>query len=144
MKAGSRTPIGKAQAMTTKYCLAGGLDSVGSARREVLRGCAWDVRQLDVIRLMLSELITNAVIHGGVGPDAELRIDRVLDDATVTFRVYDRGDGFAQPDFERPQGDRGFGLFLVDRLARRWGVTPAPGGSSVWFEALIDDGDGHA
>jgi len=30
-------------------------------------------------------------------------------------------------------------MFLVDRLARRWGVQPVEGGKIVWFEVPVED-----
>lgn len=40
------------------------------------------------------------------------------------------------PPRARPKGDSsgGWGLVLVDRIAERWGVCPAPAGTCVWFE----------
>src|SRR5436305_9946677 len=122
--------------MSTTYCLQGGLDAPAMARRVVLGDHAWDVRRRQDIALALSEVVTNAVLHGGVGPDSELRIDVSFGPGVVAFDVYDRGDGFVPPTLDVPRRRRGWGLFILDRLAVRWGVRPAPGGSCVWFEAL--------
>src|SRR4051812_16042948 len=124
--------------MSTTYCSQGGLEASAAARHALLDHCDWDERRRDDIALALSEVITNAVLHGGVGPDDELRIDMSVDEQVVGFRVYDRGDGFTRPVLDIPREDHGWGLFIIDRVARSWGVAPAPGGSCVWFEALLD------
>jgi len=89
---------------------------------------------------MLCEVVTNAVLHGGIGAQDELRIDVVSDERAVTFHVYDRGSGFLPPLLDRPQRGRGYGLFILDQLSHRWGVRNVPGGACVWFEALVDGG----
>jgi signal transduction histidine kinase len=55
-------------------------------------------------------------------------------DTAVRVAVVDSGPGFAAS--ERPSSpgvDGGFGLFLVDRIADRWG-TDGEGATTVWFE----------
>lgn len=70
----------------------------------------------DDVSLLVTELVTNAVRHGGAANDRPLH------------------------NFEPPapptSGDEsgGWGLFLVDQVAERWGVCPAPAGTCFWFE----------
>jgi anti-sigma regulatory factor (Ser/Thr protein kinase) len=53
----------------------------------------------------------------------------------VLTEVIDDGAGFEAPPRDSPSGDRcGWGLFLVERLADRWGVVREDNGTRVWFE----------
>jgi anti-sigma regulatory factor (Ser/Thr protein kinase) len=86
------------------------------------------------VRLLVSELVTNSVRHAGVGPPESVGLDVAVDPETIRVEVRDAGAGF-EP---RPRdGDRsrpgGWGLYLVDRLADRWGVARNHF-TRVWFE----------
>jgi anti-sigma regulatory factor (Ser/Thr protein kinase) len=76
-------------------------------------------------RLLVSELLTNAVVHGA-GEQMRLRVS--AEDGEYLFEVSDDGPGFAPPP---PARDRR-GLVLVDRIATAWGVDDGPG-THVWF-----------
>ncbi|HZB30327.1 MAG TPA: ATP-binding protein, partial [Streptosporangiaceae bacterium] len=54
--------------------------------------------------------------------------------------VSDSGPGFhwRPPDPRRPPEEGGYGLVLVDRMARRWGVEPGADSTTVWFELSAD------
>jgi len=84
-------------------------------------------------RLLVSELVTNSVRHGGSGADDAIGLEVVLSPSTLRVEVSDSGPGF-QPAPARPGPDDagGRGLYLVDSLADRWGS--ADGGTRVWFE----------
>ena len=104
---------------------------VGTARELVLARCEGlcPPPELEAIQLMVSELVTNVIRHTPTG-DGELRL--LLDDGAVRIEVEDQGTGIpdrpAVPDRRRGGG---FGLFVVDRLADRWGVWD---GNCIWFE----------
>lgn len=87
----------------------------------------------DDIRLLVSEVVTNSVIHAQPQPPGEVVLDVWSSDDVVRVAVTDRGPGFVVA--ERPQGGRrsGWGLMMVDQLADRWGVE-LNGGTEVWFE----------
>ena len=123
---------------STTYCMRGGLGAPAAARRALVSSRPWDVRRRDDIALVLSEVVTNAVLHGGVGPDQELLIDVHVDRGAVGFDVFDLGEGFTPTGLDTPPRRSGLGLFIINRLAERWGVRPAPPGSCVWFEARLD------
>jgi anti-sigma regulatory factor (Ser/Thr protein kinase) len=108
--------------------------SVSAGRRAVCtelaaRGVAREL--IDVVELMASELLTNAVLHAQGG----IRLVLAVDDDVVRVEVRDESPG--QPLLRCPPGDAtsGRGIGIVDALASRWGVEPVPGGGkSVWFE----------
>ena len=83
--------------------------------------------------IVLSELVTNAIRHGGAqAPTGEVAVHAALRDAVLRLEVTDPGPGF-EPGGHGPRPDGGYGLHLLDRLATRWGVT---GGDpvTVWVE----------
>jgi PAS domain S-box-containing protein len=84
---------------------------------------------LDRALVIASELVTNAVRHGGPGP---VRVDAALGTSRLRVEVRDRGAGFtpAPPASGR---DGGFGLVLVRETADRWGIE-SDGGTCVWVE----------
>ena len=91
---------------------------------------ALDDRKLETLRLLVSEVVTNAVRHGGA--DAPLEV-RARWDGDVRVEVVDHGNGFLPaPRAGERHEPGGFGLFLVGRLADRWGVE-ATDATRVWF-----------
>lgn len=85
------------------------------------------------VELLVSELVTNCVKHAGVSPEAVLELKVNASNHCVRVEVNDGGRGFLVPDPLPEPGLRGkFGLFLVDRVAHRWGVIQKD--SLVWFE----------
>ncbi|HYY07882.1 MAG TPA: ATP-binding protein [Actinomycetota bacterium] len=91
-------------------------------------------RVLDDTTLLVSELVTNAVRHAlrtGI-PQVELRIENEL--GRIRVVVSDPGDGFAvEPRLPTASESSGWGLYLVDRIADRWGVITRDR-NEVWFE----------
>ncbi len=88
------------------------------------------------LELLVSEVVTNAVRHGGSGLRDAIDVRVEVGDDTVSVSISDSGDGFApgtrpQPRLGRDAG--GFGLLLLDRLSTRWGIEREDGGFRVWF-----------
>jgi len=83
--------------------------------------------------LIMSELVTNAVIHGRAPITVHLTLDRW--EGTLLGAVEDAGPGWptlADHDMaEMVEGGRG--LHLVNTLATKWGVTRTTPGKKVWF-----------
>ncbi len=95
-------------------------DLLGSAADELV----------DTVQLLVTELVTNAVVHAASAPRLEIHLGR----ATIRIAVYD--DDATMPERREPDVDRpgGRGLHLLDLLATRWGSEPHPPGKVVWFE----------
>lgn len=87
------------------------------------------------LRLLVSEVVTNAVRHASAASGAHVVLIAEECPGCVRIEVHDEGGGFVAPadPGPRPEGTSGWGLFLVERLADRWGTKTAPG-AHVWFE----------
>ena len=116
---------------------AHGENAPAEARR-FAREClhAWHLAEMDVpILLAVSELTTNAVIHGS-GP-----IDVAMDATTDLLRVTVSDDGTGVPARRRPDprdaAVGGWGLQLVDAVADHWGTDNRHGRTSVWFDHAL-------
>jgi anti-sigma regulatory factor (Ser/Thr protein kinase) len=84
---------------------------------------------LDLVLLLASELITNAVRHG-TGP---LGVHVTQDDRTIRVEVDDQSPEWpVVREIDRDALD-GRGLVLVNGLASHWGVRAEPAGKTVWF-----------
>lgn len=88
------------------------------------------VDTLDGVALCVSELVTNALDHAP--PPYELRIAR----SRGRLRIEVADASVRQPVLRvlSPASARGRGIFLVERIATRWGVEPATAGKTVWAE----------
>ena len=117
----------------TKQRLRLAADTTAPRRARDFLGAAcaeWDTPGfVEVGGLVLSELVSNAVLHVGGFIDVSLRIA----DGLLSIEVRDDGGGVPAvvPPARRTVG--GNGLDIVSRLTRSWGVTPDPdGGKTVW------------
>ena len=111
-------------------------DSIPRARA-ALDGLAEAVGpdRLEDLRLVVSELVTNSVRHAGLAErDAiDLRVDSSAD--RIRVEIHDPGPGFELP--EAPTSmyqESGWGLYLVARIADRWGIASDGDGTTVWLE----------
>ena len=86
------------------------------------------------VRLLVSELVTNSIRHGGTAARTSVELRAVAFADRVRVEVADRGPGF-EAGARAPDRDSasGWGLYLVDQLADRWGVK-TNGETRVWFE----------
>lgn len=106
--------------------------SAPAARRVVERTLVeWGLPDLiETTRLLVSEVVTNAVLHAGT--DAQLVLRTGSDRLRV--EVSDRSQEVPRVQDGPPSAPTGRGLLIVDRLADDWGVDVDPGGKTVWFE----------
>ena len=89
---------------------------------------------LENARLLVSELVANAVEH--VDEPGEIEVRVALAEGVLRIEVLDPGPGFA-PQPRPVDSDRGWGLLFTERLAARWAVDREDR-SRVWFELLSD------
>ena len=113
-------------------------DAVGLAREQLerMRDQLTDEAYEDA-RLMVSELVTNSLRHASLSIDDEIEVVMVVRDGTLRVEVGDAGPGFEpRPRAVDASDASGWGLFLVARLADRWGVerVESDGLQRVWFE----------
>jgi anti-sigma regulatory factor (Ser/Thr protein kinase) len=113
--------------------LSGSPDAAARARRGLSQLRAdIDPPLMETLRLLVTELITNAVKHAAA---STVTLKVIVGRASVLTEVTDEGPGFDPGATGTPRGDHsGWGLFLVERLAERWGVSRNGTGTRVWFE----------
>ena len=121
---------------------AGGPYAAAAARRAL--GGLGDIvghRRLDDIALLVSELVTNSVRHGGAGEDDRLELAALREGQRLRVEVTDWGPGFDRDARPRRPTDEvgGWGLVLVERLADRWGVERDGDATVVWFELSMPE-----
>lgn len=107
------------------------LSAPGVARAAAARHLAGKIspERLGELALVISELVTNASVHGVGQVVFRLRLDH----HTVHGEVIDQGAGFVHEIGARAAEDfGGRGLLVVDALTSRWGVHD--GRTRVWFE----------
>ena len=92
-----------------------------------------ELQEPDAGEQVVSEVVTNAIRHGPVRGSIELLA--VKRDDHLRVEVTDAGPGLApRPRATESELGGGFGLFLVEQLARRWGLVRQRNTTRVWFE----------
>jgi anti-sigma regulatory factor (Ser/Thr protein kinase) len=122
------------EAKVAVHSVAADLAAVSVARRflgALLEdwGVDEDTRELAV--LCLSELVTNALIHGQAG--CVVRVVQERDVLTTTVRDGGPEGAISAVAGEEPLEVHGRGLRLVDALVSRWGSATDATGTTVWF-----------
>jgi anti-sigma regulatory factor (Ser/Thr protein kinase) len=99
--------------------------------------------------LLTTELVTNSIRHADLGPDDHVDVTAHWSDGVLHVAVDDSGSrsppagivaGSIRPS---PTGRSGWGLFLVDRLATRWG-TNLGASDGFWFELEVPRREGSS
>lgn len=112
-------------------------ESAGQARRAARTVLtAWDLPALvEDVDLVVSELVTNALLHTGLGPGGAataVRLELELAGDALTCRVVDSSPLPPQPEEADHDAESGRGLILVDALASAWDWEDLPEGKAVW------------
>jgi serine/threonine-protein kinase RsbW len=113
-----------------------GLETPALARRQLDRWLPSSLGDAErgALRLLVSELVTNCVRHAVPRDDEAVELAVQVAAERIRVEVHDAGTGFEPAAAPRPHGaDGGYGLFLVERMASRWGVD-CEQGTRVWFE----------
>jgi anti-sigma regulatory factor (Ser/Thr protein kinase) len=118
--------------------LDGGVAACGAARA-LVASLVGETTRDDVLQdalLLTSELVTNAVLHGGVGDDDTIWLHVTASPELLHISVADPG-GATTPEVQELNVTvpGGMGLFIVEQISDRWGVDELRGGGTqVWFE----------
>jgi integral membrane sensor domain MASE1/anti-sigma regulatory factor (Ser/Thr protein kinase) len=93
--------------------------------------------------LLVTELVTNSVRHAGLSPGESIHLRAAAHAGVLRVEVSDRGVGF-EPGTPRPahDGAGGWGLYIAEQLADRWGVERDGARVTVWLEVDLDRGAG--
>jgi anti-sigma regulatory factor (Ser/Thr protein kinase) len=91
--------------------------------------------KLEDVRLVVSELVTNSILHAELSPNDQISLTVTVLAGSVRGRVCDPGSGFEVPSEPSPRSDMsgGWGLPIVEMISDRWGVQQN-GCACVWFE----------
>lgn len=129
-----------ASGTTTRQQFRRGLDAPAAGRkfaRNFLADIGADRRCQQVAELLTSELIANSVVHARTAA----RLSVSVTGETARIEVTDDGPGWPEP--RQPDDQGGYGLWMVDWLAREWGVSGTRGqGKTVWFTFPLSEGSG--
>ena len=112
--------------------------SPGAARRFVATTLEdWGAGNLtEVVTLLVSELVTNSVVHAASEVDVLVQ----LTPEVARVEVSDRSEGapVVRDPYEDDESGRGLGI--VESVSRAWGVRPrSGGGKTIWFEVARND-----
>ena len=114
-------------------------DAVRHARRFTSRTLrSWGVRRrrLDAVLLVVSELVTNALVHTQ-GP---VRLDLTLVGDRLRVAVTDTSPRApVKPTSIDWEATGGRGILLVEAMSAAWGSVPVSGGKQVWAEIPLDE-----
>lgn len=84
--------------------------------------------------LLVSEIVTNAVLHSEGPQESSIGLSITVAKDLVRVTVTDAGEGFTpKPRDPASREGGGYGLYLLEKSASRWGVS-ALDGTCVWFE----------
>ncbi|MFE2512500.1 ATP-binding protein [Streptomyces naganishii] len=129
-------PHGSDAGRRFRFELAAHPGSPAQARRLTrARLTGWAVCEdtCDTAALVVSELVTNAIVH-----TASTRVVCELQDGADLVRIAVRDEGCApgepHPSPQRPEEEHGRGLLLVDALCRAWGAQEHGPGLVVWAD----------
>src|SRR5262249_10368314 len=134
-RASGKAPVGEGQPSTRlEVDLARNVGAPAVARgagRDVCGDLDLDPSLAQIMLLLVSEVVTNALVHSSAPADAPVVLAMNASDEVVQIAVTDGGDGFTPTPRDPTQLGRGYGLYLLDRVGGPGGGERgrgAPGG----------------
>jgi transcriptional regulator with XRE-family HTH domain/anti-sigma regulatory factor (Ser/Thr protein kinase) len=129
----SREPTTSWEAAELRKIFPAGELAPGHARDAMaVVGVGLPAAQLEIARLLISELVTNSVRHGPRTEEATVGVFIGVGRDRVRVEVSDGATTGARP--RSPTDDGGYGLALVAELATRWGAGLQNELNVTWFE----------
>lgn len=127
-------------AYRASICLPARVEHVGRAREFVAATLGADHPCADVLQLIVSELVTNSIVHSRSGRRADGTVTLALtgNSHRVRVAVTDSG-GPTLPRLRKVDfcAEGGRGLYLVEALAASWDCTrDRSGATTTWAEAI--------
>lgn len=122
----TRLPASPASARAARQWVSGLLDG-------------WDLSEAaDDLRLVVSELVSNAILHARTAVDVVLSIA----EGVLELVVRDHNPRSPRPRVRKADdaATTGRGLLLVDELSDDWGVAERMDGKEVWFRVAAPQG----
>jgi len=123
--------------MRLQVSLPAAPESVSAARRVAERALegGGSPQVAAKLLLMISELVTNSLRHAGLSGEDSVGLTVEATPTVIRVEVRDPGPGFDAVRPNHPDVDvgSGWGLYIVERLAKCWGVVRGQP-SFVWFE----------
>lgn len=113
-------------------------NAVPAARRRVMEavrgwGLGVSEERLDDLRLLTSEVITNAIVHTHASCAVHVR----WTGSRIRLEATDTGAGRPRKETAAPDEESGRGLLLVSMLSAAWGTRSDRAGKVVWFELTV-------
>jgi anti-sigma regulatory factor (Ser/Thr protein kinase) len=112
--------------------------SAGAARRFVTDALKSSTTDTELVALLVSELVSNVVLHAHTPFEVEVRTR----EGNVRVTVTDESPVIPAVKQYAPDSVTGRGLTMIDTAAQRWGIDENAHGKAVWFE--IPEGDAVA
>ena len=111
--------------------------SVGEARRLVRTELIGTGREdlVDAAELLVSELVTNALVHAGTTIEVTARVT----ETGLRVEVGDGSPNLPAPRHHARMAGTGRGLRLLQQMVDSWGAHPYADGKVVWFELVTGD-----
>ncbi|MYS69923.1 PAS sensor protein, partial [Streptomyces sp. SID5926] len=105
--------------------------------RRTLRTWGVPDDDIDGVLLIVSELVTNALVH----TDGKVRLDLTLIGARLRVAVADASPRTpVKPTSIGWEATGGRGILLVEAMSATWGTLPVSGGKQVWSEIPVGGG----
>jgi anti-sigma regulatory factor (Ser/Thr protein kinase) len=129
-------PIASGSLTLTEFQITGGPRAPEWARAKLSESFDSSLAPpiVDDLRLLVSELVTNCVLHGGATDEGAITVRTAVGPTAVRTEVCHDGPVFVAPDHEPDlESPGGLGLFLVEQMSAAWGIDEGCQ-TCVWFE----------